>query len=199
MFITKIKKCRKSQSSIYIDGEYFAQIDNDMLYLSNLKEGSEVDDRSLSALLQKSGEKRAKEKAFYILEHRSHSKKELIDKLKREYSEEVATKTAEKMQSLGLIDDNSFAKKYVEELLFTKHFSKNRAKYELVRKGIEKEIAEDLIDSFDVDEVEQIRLLVDKKYKMAYKDEKTKRRAIAFLQRYGYNFDDIRTVLANEE
>lgn len=199
MVITKIKKGRRNLSSIYIDFEYFTQIDNDTLYISNLKEGSEIDERSLLLLVEKSNKKRAKEKAFYILEHRNHSSKELIDKLKRDYNEEVATKTAEKMQDLGLIDDESFAKRYADELVWSKRFSKSRAKYELVRKGIEKEIAQDLLDAIDVDEVEQIKLLIDKKYKLAYEDEKTKRKAIAFLQRYGYSFDDIRTAFMTED
>lgn len=198
MVITKIKKGRKNLSSVYIDFEYFAQIDNEILYISSLKEGSETDERSLLLLLEKSNKKRAKEKAFYILEHRNHSFKELVDKLKRDYSEEVAIGTAEKMQNLGLIDDESFAKRYANELVWSKRFSKNRAKYELVRKGIEKEIARDLLDSIDVDEIEQIKLLIDKKYKLAYKDEKIKRKAIAFLQRYGYSFDNIRTAFMIE-
>jgi hypothetical protein len=40
---------------------------------------------------------------------------------------------------------------------------------------------------------------LERKYPMAREDEKVRRRAVAALQRYGYGFDEIFSVLNSEE
>lgn len=99
------------------------------------------------------------------------------------------------MEELGLVNDEVFAQKYAKELLFNKHFSKRRAEFELSQKGIDKDVICEVLSNLECDAVEQIRTLVDKKYKTAYSDEKVKKRAVAFLQRHGYSWNDIKQVL----
>ena len=72
--------------------------------------------------------------------------------------------------------------------------SKNAAVFELSRKGIDKELAQEILENTEVDERDQIRQVIDKKYRNL-SDEKIKRRAVAALQRLGYRWDDIRSVL----
>ena len=101
------------------------------------------------------------------------------------------------MEELGFVNDEVFAKKYAKELLFNKHFSKRRAEFELSQKGIDKDTIYKVLSGLKCDSVEQIQILVDKKYKTAYSDEKIKKRAVAFLQRHGYSWDDIKQVLGS--
>ena len=76
--------------------------------------------------------------------------------------------------------------------------SKRAAVFELSRKGIDKETAEAVLDEIEVDPREQIRAVLAKKYR-SLGDEKTKRRAVAALQRLGYGWDDIKAVLSEYE
>ena len=69
--------------------------------------------------------------------------------------------------------------------------------YELTKKGIDEQISENIVDNIDIDEKDQIRDLISRKYKDAYNNEKVKRRAIAFLQRHGYKIHDIFDVINN--
>lgn len=195
MYITDIKKERKMLSSIFVDGEFWAKIDNEVLAQNNVKIGFSLDKSQLEQLKYDSEFKRAKEKSLYVLSFRDHSKKDLFNKLKRDYSPSVAQNAATRMEELGLVNDENFARKYARELLLSKHFSKRRTEVELARKGISREVICDAINGIDYDPLEQIRFLVEKKYKLAASDEKVKRRAIAFLQRYGYSWDEIRQVL----
>lgn len=195
MYITDIKKERKMLSSIFVDGEFWAKIDNEVLAQNNVKIGSSLDESQLEQLKYDSEFKRAKEKSLYVLSFRDHSKKDLFNKLKRDYSPSVAQNAATRMEELGLVNDENFAQKYARELLLSKHFSKRRTEVELARKGISREVICSAINSIDYDPIEQIRFLVEKKYRLAASDEKVKRRAIAFLQRYGYSWDEIRQVL----
>ena len=146
-------------------------------------------------IIKLSNERRAKEKALWLLSYREHSKKELEDKIRRTSDDESAQKAVDRMEELGLVDDERFARHYAEKLLNTKHMSMRGIAYELTRKGIDRETAEELCEELDVDVSEQIRAVIDKKYRNL-SDEKVKRRAVAYLQRLGYRWDDIKSVLS---
>lgn len=184
---------------MYIDGEYFTKIDREVLAISGVKEGNNISEEELNELVRKSEEKRAKDKAFNLLSYRDHSKKELEDKLRKEYSEQSAKAVAEKMEDLGLINDKAFARKYAHELLFSKRYSARKAEQELIMKGIDRETAACIIEYEAPDAVEQIKILLEKKYKNAGSDEKIRKRAISFLQRYGYSWDDIKRAMSMYE
>ena len=80
----------------------------------------------------------------------------------------------------------------------TRGNSRRAAMLEMSRKGIDKETAEAALDEVDVDHRENIRYIIEKKYR-DIGDEKIKRRAVAALQRLGYGWDDIRAVLNEYE
>ena len=59
-----------------------------------------------------------------------------------------------------------------------------------------------VMDEFSTERSEtekNIRAILERKYPMAREDEKVRRRAVAALQRYGYGFDEIFSVLNSEE
>lgn len=194
MLITAIEPRRKAMSALYIDGEFVMNLDTRTLIENRFDVGREIDDDDLHEIINLSNERRAKEKALWLISYRDHSKKELTDKIKRTCDEESAEKAVERMEELGLVNDRVFAERYARKLLFTKHMSKTAASYELARKGIDRELVDEILDSIDVDEREQIREVIEKKYRNI-SDEKIKRRAFSALQRLGYRFDDIRAVL----
>lgn len=121
--------------------------------------------------------------------------KKLEDKIRRTADETSAQKAVDRMEELGLLDDERFARHYAEKLLNSKHMSKRGIAFELTRKGIDKETAEQLCDELDIDVHEQIRAVIEKKYRNL-SDEKVTRRAVAALQRLGYRWDDIKSVLS---
>jgi regulatory protein len=101
----------------------------------------------------------------------------------------------ERLEELGLVNDEKFAHRYAEQLLFSKNLSKKGAKYKLVEKGIDRELADEILEEFEVDPKEQIRAIIDSKYLTVITDEKGKRRAVASLQRKGFGWSDIKSVL----
>lgn len=192
MYITGLKREKKHLTAVFVDGELWDKLDSGVLEQRAIKAGMQVDEDFLTELKFESDYKRAKDRAMYLISFRDYSEKELFSKLKRDYDEAAVEKAVARMRDLGLINDLNFAQKYAKELLFNKHFSKRRAEFELLQKGIDKDTGCDVLAELEYDAVEQIRLLVDKKYRLAYSDEKVKKRAVAFLQRYGYRWDDIK-------
>ncbi|MCI7212500.1 MAG: recombination regulator RecX [Ruminococcus bromii] len=194
MLITAIEPRRKAMSALYLDGEYVMNLDTRTLIENRFDVGKDIDDEDLHEIIRLSNERRAKEKALWLISYRDHSKKELADKIKRTCDEESADKAVERMEELGLVNDESYALHYAQKLIFTKHMSKNAVVYELARKGIDKELAAEILDEIEVDSSEQIRIIIDKKYKNI-SDEKIRRRAVAALQRLGYRWDEIKGVI----
>ena len=198
MLITAIEPRRKAMSALFIDGEFVMNLDTRTLIENRFDVGREIGDEDLKEIIELSNERRAKEKALWLISYRDHSKKELKDKIMRTCDEESAEKAVERMEDLGLVNDENFARQYARKLLYQKKMTKRTAVFELSRKGIDKETAEMILEEFDIDYRENIREIIEKKYRNI-QDEKIKRRAAAALQRLGYGWDDIKAVLYEYE
>lgn len=194
MKITDIRPRRKGLSAVYIDGEYALSLDTQTLLEHRIDIGREFDDEELHDLIESSNERRAKEKALWLISYRSHSKKELRDKISRTCDRQSAEKAVERMEELGLVNDRDYAERCAQTLIFTKHMSKRGAAMELRRRGIESDLIDEALDEIEVDEREQIAAVIERKYPKI-EDEKIRRRATAALQRLGYGWDDIKAVL----
>ena len=194
MKITAVEPRRKQMCALFIDGEYVMNLDAQTLIENRFDVGREIDDDELKDIIDKSNERRAKEKALWLISYRSHSKKELFDKLKRSFDEASAQKAVDRMEELGLINDEEFAKLYARKLVNGKKMSVKAAEYELYRKGIDKITAEQVLGELEYDPQTQIIEFITKKYKNI-QDEKIKRRAVAALQRKGYSWEEIRQAI----
>lgn len=196
MEITAIEPRRKRLSQLYLDGEAAVKVDTETLLKAGWKPGMEISDEDLHQLLQESEARRAKEKALYLLEYRSHSKKELADKISRTTSREAAEAAVDKMEELGLVNDEDYGRQMAENLLQKKGYGLRRARQELLQKGIDRELIEELLEELASDPEEKLREIVERKYQNQLDDEKGYRRTVAALQRLGYGWEDIKTVLA---
>lgn len=195
MTVTDIKKKRKGLSGLYIDHEFALDIDTETLLSHKIDIGIVIDDEKLHELIEHSNIKRAKDKAMWLISYRDYSKKEITEKVAKESSLDAAKKAVERLCELGLINDEKYAKRYAHDLLFIKHLSKQGALRKLREKGIDKDLAEITLDSFEIDYSENIRAIIDKKYAKNLFDEKGKRRCVNALLRLGYSYSDINSVL----
>lgn len=198
MLITAVEPRRKSLCALFIDGEFAMNLDAQTLIENRFIAGREIDDEELREIIRLSNERRAKEKALWLISYRDHSKKELKDKISRTCDDEAAEKAVERMEELGLVNDESYANRFARSLLLQKKLTKRAAMYELTRKGIDRETAEAALDGIEVDYRENIREIIAKKYPRI-EDEKIRRRAAAALQRMGYGWEDIRAVFEEKD
>ena len=196
MKVTNLKKKRKYLTAIFIDHEYAMDLDTRVLEENRITQGVELTDEKLHSLLLESQHRRAKEKALWLLSFRDHSSKELCDKLSKDYSEEVAENTVERMKELRLINDEAYAKRLAKDLL-AKHQSPSNIRYKLIQKGIPREEADIIVEELDIDPISEICALIEKKYINKLADEKGLRRTVAALQRAGYKWSDIKSALAH--
>jgi regulatory protein len=71
------------------------KLDTQTLLESRADVGKEITDEELKALIEQSNERRAKEKALWLISYRSHSKKELKEKIQRTCDADAAEKARE--------------------------------------------------------------------------------------------------------
>lgn len=196
MQITAIEPRRKGLSALYIDGELAMKLDTEVLIAQRFDVGREITDEELRECLIASELKRCKDKAMWLISFRDHSRRELVDKLRRDYSEDCCEQTADRMVELGLIDDERFARRYSADLINLKHLSYRGVRQKLAEKGISRELIDEVAEELEIDEEQQIRTIIDKKYSRVMNDEKGRRRAYNALMRLGFSYQDIKSVMA---
>ena len=129
--------------------------------------------------------------ALSLLSHRMRSQKELAACLQQKgYGQELIEKTINRLQELKLIDDRQFAVAWVRS-----HDTKSQRllKLELKMKGISEE---DLSTVDMVDDLQKAELLVCKKmHILDTADRQSRRKIYGYLQRRGFDYDVIMTVL----
>ncbi len=187
-----VKNGKAGKVHIYIDGEYRMTVDGTFWYSEKWHSMEEIDAEELAALENAVNSRRAFLSGMNLLSRRAHGKKELINKLASRHPREAAENAVQKLEELGLIDDEKFAEELADELLRRKKFAPKRIEAELVMKGIDRQIARDAVNSLDKDDFNRIILLLNSKYKNYLSDEKGIRRAQNGLLRMGYGCSDIK-------
>ncbi len=198
MKITSTEERRKSLTALYIDGEYAVSVDTMTFLSTGKKVGSEMTDEELYDLIETSKYNRAKEKALYLIEYRDRTKKELFDKLVVLFGESASKRAIERLEELGLINDEKYAREYAEVLLDRKGFSRQRAVFELMKKGIDKDVIEEILDELEPDPVEQIKKLLETKFARRLSNEKDIAKTVNSLKAMGYRWSDINEAMNKE-
>ncbi len=185
-----------------LDGEYIATVNADYWFTCGIKSGSEVTPEQLEELLTESARRKMMNKALDLLSMRDYSRRELSDKLvtkaweKKEQKDMDLGSLKQQAEELGLLNEERFARSYVDELIRRKHLSKSGLKTALIQKGVQRDIIETVLEEVDVDPVEQIRELLATKFKNRdFSDEKQKTRTVNALLRLGYRYNEIHAAM----
>lgn len=121
---------------------------------------------------------------------RARSRKELADKLKsKDVPPEIAERLLDRFTEVGLVDDEAFARTWVSDRQRSKGLATRALAQELRRKGVDDEVAREVLDEVDPDAEEQAaRLLVRKKLRTLSRvdDTTATRRLVGMLARKGY-------------
>ena len=201
MQISKIERQIKNKErySIFIDDEFVFGLSGVDVLQYKLKEGEEITQDRYEYLLNNVVYLKARDKAVRYLAYKPRTKTEVVQKLKQdEYTEEIISRVLEEMEKYNYINDEEYTNLYVQYLSSKKKYGTKRIKFELERKGIEKDIICKVLNDADFEEVESAILLLEKKLrggKMLTPD--SKQRYYGFLARRGYSNDIIKKAFKN--
>ena len=199
--ITKIEiqKNNKDRVNIYLDGEYALAINAELIYKENLKVKDDVDISKLQEIAEKESYIRCKESAIKIIERSYKTEKEIRDKLKQKgYEEKQINNSIDFLKEYNFINDNTYAKAFIKDKLSSK--GSQKIKYDLMKKGIAKDIIEENLIKVDKNEEKEVALNVGrKKYESIRRKEsdnyKLSGKLYRFLISRGYAYDIVKDVV----
>ncbi len=197
MKVTDIKAQvkREGRYSIFVDGKYSFSLSENELLNAGIKIGQEFDEAGLEKLKQTAVEDKAMMRAYDLLARRQRSTHEMREYLKRkDYEPELIEKILNKLSDREYLDDEKFARAWVENRRLLKSTSKRRLMLELQQKRISSEIISLVLEEDETDEQQVLKDVITKKRTQTrYNDEQ---KLIAYLLRQGFNYSDIKAVLA---
>lgn len=134
----------------------------------------------------------AKKKALSLLQVQDRTEAQLRTKLlENGFPESVVEIAMEYVQSFHYIDDERYARNYVDSRQGAK--SKQQIRMELLKKGVSDElIREALALEYETEESNLIEELLAKKKYRPDMDYKEKNRIISYVMRRGFQLEDIR-------
>ncbi|HET7673338.1 MAG TPA: RecX family transcriptional regulator [Candidatus Saccharimonadales bacterium] len=196
MKVTDIKQQvkRKDRYSIFVDGKYSFALSESGLISSGLKVGLDLSAQDLEDLKKHAVEDKGVYRALDLIARRPRSAGEITDYLKRKgYEEEEAEKILNRLSEKGYIDDESFARSWVENRRLLKPTSRRKLRLELKQKKVAEDIIQEVLKEGNVDEAETLRKLIVKKLQQArYRD---RQKLMQYLARQGFNYSDIKEAL----
>lgn len=195
------QKRHPNRFNIYLDGEFAFGADEDLVVEQRLVVGKEISQENLEKLLYEAQVGKLMERIYTLFNLRLRSEKEVRDYLKRlnfkrrvKDQEEVSLKSMdlviEKLKRKSLINDEEFAKAWVEARSKKKGLRAIQA--ELFKKGIAKEVieAETRGQLSDKSQQQTATTLLERKLK-SWKNLpilELKKKAIEFLLRRGFDY-----------
>lgn len=196
MKITAIKQQAKRQErySVYIDGSYSFSLNEAQLVSSGLHSGQELNAAEVAQYKEDSAAGKLFDKILNLLSIRPRSTWEIEDYARRkDASPEQVAYVVERCRQLGYLDDERFARQWIENRRLTRPTSQRKLRSELVAKRITPAIIDQVLadDRHQTDEAEVLAKLIAKK-RTRYPDNT---KLMQYLARQGFSYDDIRSAL----
>ncbi len=189
MTITKIKRIGSTNRyHVYVDDKWAGIFLDEILVRENIKTNATFDEHDFQKIKKENDEKVAFDMAATYLEKYIVSEKGVKDYLKKKgFDGKVIANAVAKLHDYGFIDDEKFAKSYMESL--SKSKGRRAIEMKLKQKGVRQEIIDNLLENVDEDEeIENATRLAEKFVKNRQKDTNLKQKCLAHLVYKGYDY-----------
>jgi regulatory protein len=186
--ITRVRE-RRGRARIFVDGEFWAEIDADVAVERGLREGVALGLEELEAARVAGERALAMNRALHFLGYRARSRSEVRERLRRYgYGEETVRAVIGRLEELGYLDDEEFARTVVREK--ARRYGPRRVSADLRRSGVDAELAQDIVEEefAERSELEAARSVAARRYNSRGSDAEA-RRVYGFLMRRGYSAD----------
>lgn len=193
MKITYLSEYKGDTWEVRLDNGERSYINQTVAEDFSLSEGTELSPAALDRIKNADIVRKAKKRGLYLLDERSMCRGELLQKLTKTYGEEIAEEAVEYIVSLGYINDEEYAPRLAEYLIHRKRFGTRRAKQEMLKRGLSRELVENTLADLPDDELdEELKALIEKKYYAKIRTFDDRRRTIAALMRRGFDYSAVK-------
>lgn len=201
--ITKMEaqKHDSDRMSIFIDDAFAFGLHQDIVLKHRLSTGQHLSAEEQRELVNADQVVKAKVKALDYLAHKPRTEAEVRRKLQRkDYAPTVVNDVIDQLMERGYLDDESYAFEYVQRRFSHKGYGPVRLQAELKKRGIDRTLAENAIESLfqSEDQLAAARQKAQARWpRIAREDDPRKRRdkLYRYLKRRGFTYDVIRQVI----
>lgn len=216
MIITGITAQQKDKNrvNVMVDGVYRFSLDILQVGDLGIKIGKEYTEDELQELEVESSFGKVYARALEYALMRPHSAKEVRDYLYRKtrptktrrrttgelverpgVGVEVTTRAYDRLVERGYVNDESFARYWIENRSQTKGISRRKLQMELRAKGVESSLIDRLLQETLRSDEDEIQKVIAKKQRL-YPDQQ---KLIQYLMRQGFSYDNIKQALSRDE
>ena len=197
MRITAIERQKqRPRVNIFVDGRFALSLSLALVAQAGLRQGEVVTAERLEALRQADESQQAHDAALRLLAYRPRSEAELRSRLaRRGLPPDVIQETVDRLREQGLLDDDAFARYWVETRQRSSPRGRRLLRQELAAKGIAVDTARQAVAA--AAEEEAARRAAEKKARHLHDlDYATFRRRLGqFLLRRGFPYETARALV----
>jgi regulatory protein len=188
---------REKRVNVYLDGEFALSLAAEVALKEGLSIGREITGDDLRALADADGYQRCLNAALRFLAYRPRSEAEVRQRLqKRGFEDGHIARVLARLKEQGLVDDAAFARYWLDNRESFSPRSRRLTGMELARKGLARDIIEDVLAGLD-EGASAYRAALSKARHLSPADyEDFRRRLVAYLGRRGFGYDIVRETVA---
>lgn len=205
----KIQARDKNRVNVFVDGVYSFSLDITQVASLGVKTGNDYSQGELDALVNESQFGKLYTRALEYALTRPRSQKEMRDYLYRK-TRDTRTKTGEirkgasieltqrvfdRLLEKGRLDDEVFARFWIENRNVRKGSSARKLQAELQAKGVDRSIIERALGASGRTDSDELRKIIAKKARRYDDEQKLK----TYLMRQGFRYDDIQAALQDDQ
>ena len=199
----------KNRVNVSVNGKYRFSLDYTQIADLGVKVGNEYTEEQLTDLENESQFGKLYMRALEYSLMRPHSQYELSQYLyrktrdtltktgsiKKGVSKELTTRVFDRIIEKGYVNDEAFARYWIENRQLRKGISKRKLQAELASKGVNRSIVESLLSETERTDEDEILKIIEKKASR-YDDEQ---KLVAYLARQGFSYEDIKQAIADSK
>jgi regulatory protein len=184
----EVQKKNPDRVSVYVDGRFALGLP--AMTAARLAQGQMLSDADIEALQEDGAVETLYHKTLDYLSYRPRSQAEVEDYLRRRGTPDAQIETVvERLKRAGLLDDEAFARYWVENREHFRPRGLRALRYELRNKGIGDETIEQTLASLDSSE-SAYRSLEKKAHQWSHLDQQTfYRKTVEYLARRGFEYE----------
>jgi regulatory protein len=184
--ITDVRE-RRGKARVFVDGEFWAELDAGVAIERGLREGAAFSSEELSRVRVAGERPVAMGRALNLLGYRARSEAEIRERLGRYgYAGETIEAVVGRLEELGYLDDAEFARLKAGEK--ARKYGPRRVSVELRKSGVGEELAREVVEEEFAgrSEVGEARSAAARRYNTRGSEAEA-RRVYGFLVRRGYS------------
>lgn len=198
MKINKFKKIGSNKYKIYFDNDSLI-VYEDVILKYNLLYKKDIDNDLLIEINKENYKSSIYDVSIKYISVRMRSKKELEEYLKKKkYDQKDIEETIKRLQSQDLLNDEKFAKSYINDKLYLTNYGLTKIKNDLLKLGVEEYIIDAIVNNIDLQVInDKLSKIIDKELKINSKlpTNKLNNKIINRCINLGYNYEDILNIL----